>query len=128
MATTTRGDIKYVGGGAIAPYTPAVIANGFVFCSGQIGMNPDGTLVEGGIGEQTKKAMERVTNLLKDAGSDINKVVKVTVFLSGSMAHFDEVNSIYKTYFQEPFPARSCVAVAALPKGALVEIEVLALQ
>eukprot|EP01117_Protostelium_nocturnum_P000570 TRINITY_DN10641_c0_g1_i1.p1 TRINITY_DN10641_c0_g1~~TRINITY_DN10641_c0_g1_i1.p1 ORF type:complete len:123 (-),score=10.00 TRINITY_DN10641_c0_g1_i1:31-399(-) len=110
----------------IAPYTPAIKANGLVFVSGQIGMNEKEELATG-IEEQTKCALERVRTTLKAAGSDMNKVVKATVFLT-SMSDFNTVNGIYATYFTKPYPTRSCIAVKELPRGAIVEVEVVALQ
>ena len=111
---------------AIGPYSQAIEVNGFIFASGQIPIDPStGNFVEGGIKEQTKQAITNAKNILKEAGTDLTHVVKTTVYLA-NMADFAAMNEIYATFFQQPFPARSAVAVKDLPKGALVEVEVLA--
>lgn len=111
---------------AIGPYSQAVAANGFVFASGQLPVNPaTGEFAEGGVKEQTKQSLTNVGNVLAEAGLDLSHVVKTTVFLS-DMANFAAMNEVYATFFKEPYPARSAVAVKALPKGALVEVEVVA--
>ena len=111
---------------AIGPYSQAIEVNGFIFASGQIPIDPStGNFVEGGIKEQTKQAITNAKNILKEAGPDLAHVVKTTVYLA-NMADFAAMNEIYATFFQQPFPARSAVAVKDLPKGALVEVEVLA--
>ena len=111
---------------AIGPYSQAIEVNGFIFASGQIPIDPStGNFVEGGIKEQTKQAITNAKNILKEAGTDLAHVVKTTVYLA-NMADFVAMNEIYATFFQQPFPARSAVAVKDLPKGALVEVEVLA--
>lgn len=111
---------------AIGPYSQAIEVNGFIFASGQIPIDPStGNFVEGGIKEQTKQAITNAKNILKEAGTDLAHVVKTTVYLA-NMADFAAMNEIYATFFQQPFPARSAVAVKDLPKGALVEVEVLA--
>ena len=111
---------------AIGPYSQGVKSQGLLFCSGQIAIDPaTGAIVEGGIEAQTKRACENVMALLKEAGLEPSSVVKTTVFIT-DMNDFPKVNEIYAGYFAEPFPARSCVGVASLPKGALVEIEVVA--
>ena len=111
---------------AIGPYSQAIEVNGFIFASGQIPIDPStGNFVEGGIKEQTKQAITNAKNILKEAGTDLAHVVKTTVYLA-NMADFAAMNEIYSTFFQQPFPARSAVAVKDLPKGALVEVEVLA--
>ena len=113
---------------AIGPYSQAIEVNGFVFASGQIPIDPaTGEFVEGGIQEQTRQALTNVSNILKQAGTDLAHVVKTTVFLS-SIADFAAMNEIYAQFFTEPYPARSAVAVKDLPKGALVEVEVLAVK
>ena len=113
---------------AIGPYSQAVEVNGFVFASGQIPIDPaTGEFVEGGIQEQTRQALTNASNILKQAGTDLAHVVKTTVFLS-SIADFAAMNEIYAQFFTEPYPARSAVAVKDLPKGALVEVEVLAVK
>ena len=111
---------------AIGPYSQAIEVNGFIFASGQIPIDPStGNFVEGGIKEQTKQAITNAKNILKEAGTDLAHVVKTTVYLA-NMADFAAMNEIYATFFQQPFPARSAVAVKDLPKGALIEVEVLA--
>ena len=111
---------------ALGPYSQAICAGGFVFASGQVPIDPaTSEFAEGGIKEQTKQSLTNVTNVLAEAGIDLSHVVKTTVFLS-DMANFAAMNEIYSTFFSEPFPARSAVAVKTLPKNALVEIEVVA--
>ena len=111
---------------AIGPYSQAIEVNGFVFASGQIPIDPaTGDFVEGGIKEQTKQALTNASNILKEAGTDLSHVVKTTVYMA-DMGDFAAMNEIYAQFFNEPYPARSAVAVKALPKGALVEVEVLA--
>lgn len=111
---------------AIGPYSQAIEVNGFVFASGQIPIDPEtGNLVEKDIRKQTKQAITNAGNILKAAGTDLSKVIKTTVYLA-DMNDFTAMNEIYARYFSEPFPARSAVAVKDLPKGALVEVEVLA--
>ncbi len=111
---------------AIGPYSQAIEVNGFVFASGQIPIDPaTGDFVEGGIKEQTKQALTNASNILKEAGTDLSHVVKTIVYMA-DMGDFAAMNEIYAQFFNEPYPARSAVAVKALPKGALVEVEVLA--
>ena len=111
---------------AIGPYSQAIEVNGFVFASGQIPIDPStGNFVEGGVKEQTKQAITNAGNILKEAGTDLAHVVKTTVYLA-DMNDFAAMNEVYATFFSQPFPARSAVAVKDLPKGALVEAEVLA--
>ncbi len=111
---------------ALGPYSQAICAGGFVFASGQVPIDPaTGEFAKGGIKEQTKQSLTNVTNVLAEAGIDLSHVVKTTVFLS-DMANFAAMNEVYSTFFSEPFPARSAVAVKTLPKNALVEIEVVA--
>lgn len=113
---------------AIGPYSQAVEVNGMIFMSGQIPINPaTGEFVEGGIKEQTTQVFENIKNVLAEAGLSLENVVKTTVFLS-DMSLFADMNAVYGSYFTAPFPARSAVAVKALPKGALVEIECLAVR
>ena len=113
---------------AIGPYSQAIEVNGFVFASGQIPINPaTGAFVEGGIQEQTRQALTNAQQILQTAGTDLNHVVKTTVFLS-DIANFAPMNEVYAQFFTEPFPARSAIAVKDLPKGALVEIEVIAVK
>ena len=111
---------------AIGPYSQAVAANGFVFTSGQIALDPaTGEVVPGSIREQTQRICENLKAVLAAAGSSLEKVVKTTCFLA-DMADFAAFNEIYGSYFTGK-PARSCVAAKALPKGVLAEIEAIAL-
>jgi len=110
---------------AIGPYSHAVSANGMIFCSGQIPLNPETMkIVEGGIEAQTRQVLANVGQVLATVGAAPADVVKTTIFLT-SMADFPVVNGIYAEFFGEHKPARSTVAVAGLPLGALVEIECL---
>ena len=111
---------------AIGPYSQAIEAGNLVYTSGQLPIDPTtGAFPEGGIKAQTRQSLTNVEAVLKAAGLDMNAVVKTTVFLA-NMADFADMNSVYSEFFAEPFPARSAVAVKTLPKGALVEIEVVA--
>lgn len=111
---------------AIGPYSQGIIAGGLLFASGQIPLDPDtGTIVSGGIEAQAHQAFTNVKNLVEAAGTTMSAVLKVTVFMA-DMADFAAVNAIYAQYFTEPYPARSAVAVKSLPKGALIEVEVIA--
>lgn len=113
---------------AIGPYSQAIEANSMVFMSGQIPVNPaTGEFVEGGIVEQTTQVFENIKNVLAEAGLTTANVVKTTVFLA-DMSLFADMNAVYAKYFDGAFPARSAVAVKALPKGALVEIECIAVR
>ncbi|KAF2840931.1 YjgF-like protein [Patellaria atrata CBS 101060] len=107
------------------PYTQAIVANGTIYVSGQIPADNQGNLVEGSIAKKTETCCNNIISILKEAGSDITKVVKVNVFLD-DMANFGEMNSTYEKFFAHK-PARSCVAVKQLPKGVPVEIECIAL-
>lgn len=111
---------------ALGPYSAAVRVGEFVFCSGQLGVDPaTGELVEGCAGCQTRQALANVSAVLEAAGLTTAHVVKTTVFLA-DMGDFGKMNGVYEEFFSEPFPARSTVEVAALPKAARVEIEVVA--
>ncbi len=110
---------------AIGPYSQAQIVNGFVFASGQIGIDPATGTISEGIEAQANQVFTNVSHLLEAAGSSISKVIKTTVFIK-DMNDFAKVNEIYGSYFTEPYPARSCVEVARLPKDALIECEVIA--
>ena len=113
---------------AIGPYSQAIEANGFVYVSGQLPIDPStGVFVEGDIREQTRQSLTNIQAILREAGTDLTRVVKTTVFLS-SIANFAQMNEVYAEFFIAPFPARSAVAVRDLPKGALVEIEVIAVE
>ena len=110
---------------AIGPYSQAKIAGNFVYCSGQIPVNPLSSAIEGKtVSEQTHQVCKNVEALLSAAGTSIEKVIKTTCFLA-DIADFSEFNKLYEQYFVTK-PARSCVAVKDIPKGALVEIEVIA--
>ena len=110
---------------AVGPYIQAAKVNGIVYCSGQIGLVPEtGTLVEG-IEAQAHQVMKNIGAVLKAAGSDYSKVIKTTIFLA-DIKDFVVVNGIYESYFGGNYPARSCVEVSNLPKGALVEVECIA--
>jgi len=113
---------------AIGPYSQAIQVGNLVYTSGQIPIDPaTGTFVEGGIKEQTRQSLSNVRAILEEAGLTMANVIKTTVFLA-DMADFAEMNAVYAEFFTEPYPARSAVAVKTLPKGALIEIEVVAEQ
>lgn len=110
---------------AIGPYSQAKITGNYVFCSGQIPVDPNTSQIEGKtVAEQTHQSCKNVAALLQAAGTSIDKVIKTTCFLA-NIADFGEFNAVYEQYFITK-PARSCVAVKDIPKGALVEIEVIA--
>jgi 2-iminobutanoate/2-iminopropanoate deaminase len=112
---------------AIGPYSQAVRANGFVFVSGQIALDPRSQeLVAGDITAQTERVLENVKGILQAAGSSLDKVVRTTVFLA-DMAEFAAMNQVYSSYFKQTFPARSTVQAARLPRDVRVEIDVIAL-
>ena len=111
---------------AIGPYSQAIEANGFVYASGQLPIDPaTGTFPEGGIKEQTRQSLLNAQSILQQAGLDLKNVVKTTVLLA-DIADFGAMNEVYAEFFSQPYPARSAFAVKALPKGALVEIECIA--
>ena len=111
---------------AIGPYSQAIRVGNLVYTSGQIPIDPaTGTFVEGGIKEQTRQSLTNVKAILEEAGVNMSHVVKNTVFMA-DMSDFADMNAVYAEFFSEPYPARSAVAVKTLPKGALVEIEVVA--
>ncbi len=111
---------------AIGPYSQAIRVGNLVYTSGQIPIDPaTGSFVEGGVKEQTRQSLLNVKAILAEAGLTMGDVVKTTVFLA-DMNDFADMNSVYAEFFSEPYPARSAVAVKTLPKGALVEIEVVA--
>ncbi len=110
---------------AIGPYSQARIAGGLVYTSGQIGIIPETGAVAEGLEAQAHQVFKNLTELLKAAGSDMSKVVKTTVFIK-DMNDFAAINAIYAQYFAEPYPARSCVEVARLPKDVIVECELIA--
>lgn len=112
---------------AIGPYEQAIRVGDFVYTAGQIPIDPKtGTLVEGGITDQTRQVLENLKAVLEAAGSSLERVVKTTVFLK-NMADFAAMNEVYTRYLGEAKPARSTVAVAELPRGALVEIDLVAI-
>jgi 2-iminobutanoate/2-iminopropanoate deaminase len=114
--------------GAIGPYSQAIATGNFVFCSGQVPLEPaSGALVEGDVRAQTRRALENLSGLLNAAGSSLPQVVKTTVFLV-AMSDFAAMNEVYAEFFPGDPPARSTIAVAELPKGARVEIEAVALR
>lgn len=111
---------------AIGPYSQAIQVGNIIYTSGQIPINPaTGNIVEGGIKEQTRQSLTNIQAILEEAGLTMSNVVKTTVFMA-DMTDFADMNSVYAEFFSEPYPARSAVAVKTLPKGALVEIEVVA--
>ena len=110
---------------AIGPYSQAQIVGDLVFCSGQIPVIPETGALAQGLEAQANQVFENIAALLTAAGSDISKVVKTTVFIK-NMDDFAAINAIYAQYFTEPFPARSCVEVARLPKDVLLECEAIA--
>ena len=112
---------------AIGPYSQAIRTNGFVFASGQIPIDPKtGEFVSGGIAEQTEQAIKNLSRVLEAAGSDLNRVVKTTVFLV-DMGEFAAMNEVYGRFFSEKPPARATIEAARLPRDARVEIEAIAL-
>ena len=112
---------------AIGPYSQAIEVNGMVYASGQIPVNPATGEIPEGVEAQAKQALTNLTNLLAEAGSSIEKVVKTTVFIK-NMEDFGKINEIYAEYFTGTYPARSCVEVARLPKDVLLEIEAIAIK
>lgn len=111
----------------VGAYSQGIIANGFVFTAGQIPLIPETkAMIEGGIKEQAKQALENLKGVLEAGGSSLENVVKVTVFLA-NLDHFADMNAVYSTFFPENPPARSAFQVAKLPLGALIEIEAVAL-
>lgn len=113
---------------AIGPYSQAIEANGTLYVSGQLPINPaTGEFAEGGIKELTAQSLTNMSHILEEAGMTLANVVKTTVFLA-DMADFAEMNEVYAQFFTAPFPARSAIAVKTLPKGARVEIECIAVK
>ena len=108
---------------AVGPYTHAVVSNGLVFCSGQVPLDPNtGQLVEGTIGEQTKRCMENLAVVAAAAGAQLSDAVRMGIYVT-DMSTFKDVNEAYGSYFESDPPARSTIAVSALPLGAQVEID-----
>jgi len=110
---------------AIGPYSQAIVTNNMVFTSGQIPVNPLTGEIPDKVDEQANQVFINLKKLLEAAGTSINKVVKTTVF-NKKMEDFATINKIYETYFTEPYPARSCVEAARLPKDVLIEVEAIA--
>lgn len=110
---------------AIGPYSQAIISGGLVYTSGQIPIIPETGELAAGLEAQANQVFKNLTELLKAAGSDMSKVIKTTVFIK-HMDDFAAINAIFAQYFTQPFPARSCVEVARLPKDVLLECEVIA--
>ena len=111
---------------AIGPYSQAIVLGEMIFTSGQIPVAPDGS-VSSDISEQTMQALLNLKAVVEAGGSNFDKVIKTTVFIT-DMAQFGDINAVYSEFFKEPYPARSCVQVAALPKGVSIEIEAIALK
>ncbi len=112
---------------AIGPYSQAIVAGNFVFTSGQIHTTPDGTLLEGFIEEQAHQVMKNLNAVLDAAGVSFKDVVKATMYVT-DMSLYAQINEIYTSYMVEPFPAREAVEVKALPKGAKIEISMVAIK
>jgi len=111
---------------AVGPYSQATESNGFIFISGQLPIDVSkGEIVDGGIREQTAQSLRNIGYILEEAGCNFDNVLKATVYLS-DINNFTSMNEVYATFFKEPYPARVAYAVVALPKGALVEIDVIA--
>ena len=110
---------------AIGPYSQAIYSGGMVYVSGMLGIDPADGNLKATVTEQAGQALKNLSAVLKEAGTDMGRVVKTTVFIT-DMGAFGAVNEIYARYFTAPFPARSCVQVNALPKGGLFEIEAIA--
>ena len=107
---------------AIGPYSQAIITGGLLYTSGQIPVNPETGIIPDGVEAQAEQVFKNLKNLIASAGASIENTVKTTVFIN-NMSDFAKINEIYATYFTEPFPARSCVEVARLPKDVLLEVE-----
>ncbi|MFH1422331.1 MAG: RidA family protein [Planctomycetota bacterium] len=119
---------------AVGPYSQAVVCDNFVFCSGQLGMEPSTglhfpsqkcTKIEGDVRKQTEQCLKNLTAVLKEAGTDLSHALKVTVYLK-DMNKFAEMNEVYSSFFPENPPARTCIEAARLPKNAMVEIDIIA--
>jgi putative endoribonuclease L-PSP len=110
---------------AIGPYSQAIEANGFLFISGQLGVTPSGEFAGADVKSQAQRSLQNLQAILSEAGLGFENAVKTTIFLA-DIADFAAVNEIYAKFFSEPYPARSTIAVKTLPKGGLVEIELIA--
>lgn len=107
----------------IGPYSQGVVANGVLYCSGQVPLDPGtGDLVEGGVAEQARRCLESLDAVCRAAGTRLSEAARIGIYLT-DMAAFPELNEVYATFFSEPFPVRTTVGVASLPKGALVEMD-----
>jgi 2-iminobutanoate/2-iminopropanoate deaminase len=107
----------------IGPYSQAVVANGVLYCSGQVPLDPaSGEVVDGGIAEQASRCLESLDAVCRAAGTRLTEAVRIGIYLT-DMAEFPKVNDVYATFFVKPYPVRTTVGVAALPKGALVEMD-----
>lgn len=111
---------------AIGPYSQAIKTGNLIFTSGQIPFTAEGKLVSADVKEQTLQSLQNLKNILEKAGTGMDNIIKCTVFIS-DMDQFAQVNEVYQQFFNEPYPARSCVEVARLPKDVKVEIEAIAL-
>jgi 2-iminobutanoate/2-iminopropanoate deaminase len=111
--------------GAIGPYSQAIQIGDFIYTSGQIPVNSTTGKIAEGVEDQTKQSLENIQAILVEAGLTMENVVKMTVYLK-DMNHFNQVNDVYASFFKEPYPARSAVEVARLPKDVLIEIEAIA--
>lgn len=113
---------------AIGPYSQAIEVNGMIYTSGMIPINPEtGELVTGSVEEQAKQALSNLKALVEASGSSMDKVVKTVVFIK-DMNDFAKINSVYETFFTAPYPARSCVEVARLPKDVAIEVEAITIK
>ena len=112
---------------AIGPYSQAIVSGNLIFTSGQIALQSDGSFLEGDVTVQTRQVLRNLSAVLEAGGSNLSNVIKTTIFLA-DMEDFQKVNSVYGEFFNEHKPARSTVAVKALPRNALVEIEAIALR
>ena len=107
----------------IGPYSQGLVVDGVLYCSGQVPLDPaTGELVEGGVAEQARRCLESLDAVCRAAGARLSDAARIGIYLT-DMALFPELNEVYATFFSEPFPVRSTVGVAALPKGALVEMD-----
>lgn len=111
---------------AVGPYSQAIQTGDTLYASGQIGIDPEsGDMVEGGINEQTRQVLENLSSVVEEAGASLEDVVKTTVYLT-DLGQYDKFNRVYSTFFEHHQPARACVEVCHLPKGALVEVDLIA--
>ena len=107
----------------IGPYSQAVVADGVLYCSGQVPLDPDtGAVGDGGVAEQARRCLESLDAVCRAAGTQLSEAARIGIYLT-DMALFAELNDVYASFFSEPFPVRTTVGVAALPKGALVEMD-----